>query len=292
MYHKNEGMIKMGEQNELIRKLRKERHLSQAFLAEGITTREAVSKFETRGTEISAQTLFAFLNKMNIEPEEYVFLLQSKNIFKQKINQVGKLLMQSGTHEQQSYIKELNQYYFETNDPFYKLISCQYQLLFNSEKLKDSEKFKSCEKVIKDYLNQVENWGRFELTLYSNVLFIFDSDLILATHKNVISKMKIYNSNAYYKYSITTFFHNVEMLFCVRKDFSSFQKILPYYKNQTKEADYCYERINYLIFEKIAQKGSSFKISEISNELSILNYLGYKQIATDITSFVEQTFGA
>lgn len=72
-FQKEEVILK--NHHHLIRNLRKERKLSQQFLSEGITTREAVSRFENRGTNITADTLFQFLDKMNVTLEEYHYLL-------------------------------------------------------------------------------------------------------------------------------------------------------------------------------------------------------------------------
>lgn len=80
----------MKEINLLIRQLRQDRHLSQKFLAQGICSREAITKFEQRGTDLSAKNLFLILDKMNITIEEFVFLMQDGELpSKQKIYHEG-----------------------------------------------------------------------------------------------------------------------------------------------------------------------------------------------------------
>lgn len=178
------------EQHILLRKLRTDRKLSQSFLAKGITTREAITRFEHRGSHIASTTLFLFLEKMNISPEEYYFLLNDcKLTEKQQIDLEG-IAYLNRPNEQAAYLKRLETAFFSSSDPFYSLIKAQYKLLY--AKFNDStEQLLDCEKdrqTIITYLNRIEDWGRFELSLFSNLLFIFESSYIIDTFKVTIKK--------------------------------------------------------------------------------------------------------
>ena len=48
------------------------------MLAEGISSRTTLSSFENRKTNLSSQTLFDYLNKMNITVHEFSLLLDSE----------------------------------------------------------------------------------------------------------------------------------------------------------------------------------------------------------------------
>lgn len=80
----------MKEINELVRELRQSRNLSQKFLAQDICSRETLTKFEQRGTQMSSKKLFQILDKMNINVEEFMFLLQNGELpFKQQVYREG-----------------------------------------------------------------------------------------------------------------------------------------------------------------------------------------------------------
>lgn len=68
----------MKQQGSLIKKLRTDRKISQARLAEGISSRTTLSSFENRKTNLSSQTLFDYLDKMNITVHEFSLLLDSE----------------------------------------------------------------------------------------------------------------------------------------------------------------------------------------------------------------------
>lgn len=58
---------------ELIRNLRKERGLTQSQLAEGISSRTTLSSLENNKTDITTSILFAYLERMNVSIQEYLF---------------------------------------------------------------------------------------------------------------------------------------------------------------------------------------------------------------------------
>ena len=71
----------------LIRKLRKERGLTQAQLTEGLSQRGTLVAFESRGTKISFELLVDYLERMNVTLEEYQFLLNNNTLTsKQKLS--------------------------------------------------------------------------------------------------------------------------------------------------------------------------------------------------------------
>ena len=64
----------MTEHLALIRKLRKDRGLTQEQLTSGISQKRNLSKaFESRGTKIGFELIVNYLDRMNITLEEYQF---------------------------------------------------------------------------------------------------------------------------------------------------------------------------------------------------------------------------
>lgn len=274
----------MKQQNELISELRKNRKLSQAFLAAGVTTREAVSHFENRGTNISANTLFQFLEKMNIFPEEYYFLLHDDQLApKQAIAREG-CQYSANSPEEENYLNKLDQLYNQTNDNFYLLMRAEFILRDAHQQQLDLQRpeFLLLQATIINYLNTVTDWGRFELLLLNNTLFIFDTDYILTIFKNAVVKMHLYSDIPYYKMTSQTFLLNALALFWERGEFAAMKRVLPELHDQTTEPTDLYARLMLRVYTKVTQRQQDFCLRDVQRELDILNELGADKVAKDI----------
>lgn len=275
----------MREQSELIKELRIERNITQEVLAQGITTREAVSNFERRGTNITSNTLLTFLDRMNVTLEEYGFLLNNKNLTKKQemfiegVNYHNKVM-------QEDYLNRLNETYKSTNDYAYALIASQYRLLYafknNTNKMDDLIQDKQ---KIQNHLNNVQNWGRFELSLFTNVLFVFNTEYIYSTYRRVIKNMKLYSNHPHYKDNIGIFIKNCLILFWKRAKYTHMNLLLSELDVLTKNIGYSSERFTYLIFQKVVTYKEQFTVSMIDPEIEILRFLGYHDYAKQIVQY-------
>lgn len=63
----------------VIKRLRKERGLSQEELAKKITTRTTLASIENRNQTVSFHLLIKLLDRLNIRLEEFLFLLNEEN---------------------------------------------------------------------------------------------------------------------------------------------------------------------------------------------------------------------
>ncbi len=196
----------MRQHASLIRKLRKERGLTQEQLTRGISQRGTLAAFESRGTKIGFELLFNYLERMNITLEEYQFLLDNNNLSnKQKLSNY--LIFSKEVTPKQE--KELLNEYEKTGNIYYRLIYGQRKLihsyLHNEPFTKELEEEID---TIKKYLETIDTWGHFELTVFSNCLFIFDDQYIIHSFKNSVSKMKAYIDATYYSELLFNFILN------------------------------------------------------------------------------------
>ncbi|MBM9833766.1 Rgg/GadR/MutR family transcriptional regulator, partial [Enterococcus faecalis] len=77
------------------------------------------------------------------------------------------------------YLTSLEKRYFETQNFFYYSLYVQGLLLLNRESfLMNQGAYTQEVELVKQYLFDIETWGRFELNLFSNLLFIFDQETI------------------------------------------------------------------------------------------------------------------
>jgi len=112
----------MKQQGSLIKKLRTDRKISQAKLAEGISSRTTLSLFENRKTNLSSQTLFDYLDKMNITVHEFSLLIDSE-----VTDQKRQLVQDFYTRYYErtltlDYLTSLEKRYFETQ--IFSIILC------------------------------------------------------------------------------------------------------------------------------------------------------------------------
>ena len=76
------------EISKLFKQLREERHVSQRQLVEGISQRSTLSSFETNGSRIAFHLLEQYLERMNVDLDEFQFLLNhSKQTPKKQLSQ-------------------------------------------------------------------------------------------------------------------------------------------------------------------------------------------------------------
>lgn len=278
----------MKEINELVRELRQSRNLSQKFLAQDICSRETLTKFEQRGTQMSSKKLFQILDKMNINVEEFMFLLQNGELpFKQQVYREG-ILSLHDEKKHNFFLEQLDKYYQSTNDKYYRLLFCLFTI--NGNTISQTTKDRESIQYLTDYLNQIDTWGRFELSLFINGLSFFSSVYILNAYKTNIPKMYAYTKNPHYQDGLLSFFNNVGITLIIRKDLNILAELLPEYNTLTKNKAYASDRINYLILKKIVDAGDHFEISMIDKEIEILNYLGFESVATSICSILKTLY--
>lgn len=197
----------MTNHSSLIRKLRKERGLTQEQLTHGISQRGTLAAFESRGTKISFELLVDYLERMNITLEEYQFLLNNNSLSnKQKLTNYF-ISSKTITPEQE---KELLKEYQKSGNIYYRLVYAQRKLitnyLYNNGTITPNIETEIT--IIKNYLEKIETWGHFELTVFSNVLFIFDDQYIIHSFQTSISKMKTYIDATYYPELFSNFILN------------------------------------------------------------------------------------
>lgn len=282
------------EHYQLIRKLRRDRHLSQSFLAEGYTTRNAVTKFENRGTNISVESLFWFLEKMNVTLEEYYFIFNNGQITDKKQIIIEGYQHLNTPENLAIYLKKLQQLEWASSDPFYSLIAAEFRSLFywQQDRLDQDNFLNEDRHTVQAYLDGIDNWGRFELSLFSNLLFLFDDDYIIATFKTTITKMKLYASQVYYQGDVTGFLTNALELFWQRRDYLAMDHVLTELRKLTTTIEYCSGRIACKIFEKIIKHKDEIQLIDLKPELVILEYLDYSGEAKEYRQILEKVNSA
>lgn len=184
--------------SKLVRKLRRERNLSQEELARGISQRSTLSSFERQGTRLSFELLHAYLARMNVTLEEYEFLFRGQKLTQQQ--EVSVLLASKLSEPYDAmFAKELLTMYQKTDTFYYYSLYAQYCAVrhFRKDNLAKTE-MNRITKTVKSYLDGIQTWGRFELRLFTNCLCLFSDAYIQFQFVEAVHYMRMYKDSMIY----------------------------------------------------------------------------------------------
>lgn len=226
-------------QGRLFQKLRKERNISQETLVKGISSRSTLSSFENRNTHLSSEMLFIYLDRLNITPNEFQLLLHDRHPSKKQ--NISK------EYEERHYTRTLTPdflqslfiEYEQTHDVFYLLLYLQGSLE-NARQVDDfdSALFKKHAKIVQNYLFRIETWGKFEISFFINLIFIFDEEMLQLHINPILNKIMSHSDDYLYSNVISVALLNG----C---HYAVIKKILPSYNSYYKQL------LHYLILPTI-----------------------------------------
>lgn len=178
---------------EVVKEMRKARGYSQEELVYGITSRTTLSSFENDSSRPTFHSIIEYIDKLNVNLEEFVYIsTKDKIMFKRKIsNDVIKAVMTKNVTKANNLITKLELLYKQTKDIFFNLNKAQLIILLNEFDLKTDDKVDKYKQLILYHLNKVETWGKMEVSLFSNILFIVPSEYILNVFKNSTKRFEL-----------------------------------------------------------------------------------------------------
>lgn len=276
------------EANLLLKKLRTECNLSQRKLAADISERSTLATFEQKGHRIAFDILYKYLDRLNVTLEEFEYHLTNNqlNEKKQLSKQFHNAYYQHDFDQLAVLIEESKTTYQETQDFFYYLLYSQYYLILKKKGYVHTiDETERIETVIKGYLDKIETWGRFEITIFANLMFLFTDEYILFQIEQ-LNKQEFYNNLLSLNYHIySKLLTNAAFLFIDRSQIDHLKQILFYMtKNIPLDNDRIRLMIRYFegiiaIFHGEIETGKQ----TISKTIEILNFLGQSAYAAELT---------
>ncbi|WP_125605101.1 Rgg/GadR/MutR family transcriptional regulator [Lapidilactobacillus bayanensis] len=265
------------EQNQLLRKLRIERKLTQQQLSTGISTRTTLNSYEHDGSKISFYILSQYLQRMNISFEEFEYMLNDDNFnFRKKLaNQTRSALDSKFDPE---FAENLLSLYHENYDFYFYGLYAQYYLVrwFKKDKLED-DTIDEIKDNVRNYLDGIDTWGRFELSLFSNCLFIFDQNYINFQFKETIVYMKLYSDSSNLSGDRLKFVINASILAYTRNDYEGMTIFLKELRIIAQTSNSLEARVVIKVLGLLnANKNGSDNQTEKDKLLRTLNYLDEK----------------
>nr|WP_276551294.1 Rgg/GadR/MutR family transcriptional regulator [Lactiplantibacillus paraplantarum] len=208
---------------QLIRKLRKERGLTQAQLADGISSRTTLSTLENNKTDVNINTLFNYLERLNVSIQEYMFYFNdSSNTEKELATKYFyDNIVKKRDIEIEQRILDYQSKYRDSMDFYYCCLSIELKLFLNKKKNSPIFDVEEDTEIIKRYLEHVTQWGHFEMSIFANCLYIFSSEYIRATFTILLKRTKILSKIDTYQNDISIFLNNCIVLALERKNYQN-----------------------------------------------------------------------
>ncbi|OJG49583.1 transcriptional regulator [Enterococcus gallinarum] len=276
------------EANLLLKKLRTERNLSQRKLAADISERSTLATFEQKGHRIAFDILYKYLDRLNVTLEEFEYHLTNNqlNEKKQLSKQFHNAYYQHDFDQLATLIDESKTTYQETQDFFYYLLYSQYYLILKKKGfLHTIDETEKIEAAIKSYLDKIETWGKFEITIFANLMFLFTDEYILFQIEQ-LNKQEFYNNLLSLNYHIySKLLTNAAFLFIDRNQIDHLKQILFYMtKNIPLDNDRIRLMIRYFegiiaIFHGEIETGKQ----TITKAIEILHFLGQSAYAAELS---------
>lgn len=167
----------------LLVKLRKDRGFSQEFLSKNITSRNSLIHYEKGKNNIPFNILIELLERMNMSIDEFVFYLQKDSM--RNNNEVAKKMIKnirSGKHSRSHTLEKLRIKVEESHNIAdirnYLLVRVYDWFQRTPDDRKLNKKDESYFLILSNYLEQVDEWGRFEMSTFSSLLFLFKTNYI------------------------------------------------------------------------------------------------------------------
>ncbi|OJG71029.1 transcriptional activator, Rgg/GadR/MutR family domain-containing protein [Enterococcus phoeniculicola] len=189
--------LRMSQQSELLRKIRKQKKITQVNLCKGICPRSTYSSFESSGYTLSSDILFKILDRLNIKLDEFNYYSQTNANYKDESFDALHLSIQQ--HDL-SNLKTLKDNFYKqfliTNDLYWLLISFKAdEAIDKLTNLFDPKVFISKRKqtfsILHSYLLDTDFWGYFEFALFGNLIIYLKTTEIIKTFNKIEKKVDI-----------------------------------------------------------------------------------------------------
>lgn len=172
--------------------LRKKKNYTQSQVAEGILSRQQLSKFEKNLHTINIVSFFELLDRLNVTNNELLITINEPKSFHQSTfnYQIGLAILYKDVQKLMTLKSSETDWYQKDQNIRHQhniILIDQYCLKFNNQPFDES-----LTQVITDYLFECEEWSYYELCLYNNCLEFLPIPFIKSTIKIASARSKKY----------------------------------------------------------------------------------------------------
>ncbi|WP_328585386.1 Rgg family transcriptional regulator [Enterococcus timonensis] len=175
-----------------------------------------------------------------------------------------------------AFLDELQQEYANTHDIFYLFLIVQAKAVlvrlpnYTGEKVSPEEMNK-----VLEYLAQVEDWGYFELAMYTNCLGLFGSEFRNFNYHDVVAQFRKFKSSSKHTLAFIKFLINSILLSFEEKNYDEVVDLLAYLYDATSDSDYIKGRLYWRFFSRLYQSITGNFEFDGSITIETFKLLGY-----------------
>ncbi|MBO0480806.1 helix-turn-helix domain-containing protein [Candidatus Enterococcus courvalinii] len=267
----------------IIKNLRNERNITQSQLAEGLQTRVSVARFESGETRVTLEALFHYLNRLNIRPEDFFLIVNQENK-NEKEDIYQYFLKEVANSSSSDFIRNLKKKYEQDGDIFYLLLFVEainiQNRIYDKKTNLDAEIV-----VVKKYLDKVETWGYFELSMFTNCLNLFSTSYIKNQYVIIMNAYDKYYGYPKYQHCKISFLVNYLILLFERGQYSFIPEILLQLHDASSDISYVSGRIFWHFFTGTYKKIIDHIEFDSSSIIFWVKSLGYDDLSVQLSDF-------
>ena len=227
---------------EFIKKIRQEKHLTQKELAEGILSKNFLSKFERGESKITSEIFLNLLERLNVSLDEFEQLVISKHSQKEFLQKLetfksqkdGYLLENLKTEEKQLFQNDRNRRHLHNQI----LVEAHLQYL-QGKNIDVKQK-----RVIQSYLFEVEEWGDYEWELFGNIVFCLSTKETHLYLDSIFRKARLGKRDTMHKRMLCRILLNI-FLEDIEANSSEASQVEAYLTELLEDEEFYYEKIRF-----------------------------------------------
>ena len=273
---------------EMIKKMRITRGISRKELTKDAISISTLQRFENEDAKIDIDNMWIILNRLNIQIDEYYleynhYQSNKKEMYRSKFRDYIVL-----SNRGKTFLEELQREYIVTNDIFYLYLVIQAKAVMNrlpnySAIPITKEELKS----IHDYLDRVNQWGYFELAMYTNCLAFFNSELRLFNYHDVVSQFIKFKNSPKHNLAFIKFLINSILLAFEDEHLDEVVDLLGYLYDITNDSDFIKGRLYWKFFSRLYQSITGKFEFDGSMTIEVFKLLGYEDEVENLIDIEE-----
>ena len=233
---------------EFIKKIRQEKHFTQKELAEGILSKNFLSKFERGESKITSEIFLNLLERLNVSLDEFEQLVTSKHSQKEFLQKLDIFKSQKDVYllenlkaeEKQLFQADRNRRHLHNQI----LVEAHLQYL-QGKNLEMKQK-----RVIQSYLFEVEEWGEYEWELFGNIVFCLSSEETHLYLDSIFRKARLGKHDTMHKRMLCRILLNI-FLEDIEANSSEASQVEAYLTELLEDEEFYYEKIRFYYLQGI-----------------------------------------
>ena len=170
--------------------IREEKCFSQKYVANAIFSPSQFSKIESDDQNLTAENLIKLLNRLCVTFDEFCLFTEDDHIKARVQSKHYVAELYANQSQLQEGIEKMDIYYEKFKDVYFYHISCllkaMHTLLATNN---DYEKARKELAPVADYLASTGNWFYYELSLFTNVLYLYPRKTAISEGKSALKKI-------------------------------------------------------------------------------------------------------